>query len=248
MVTNCLPNEAVGGRNGQCLGLYGFSEDGKIQADNITDWSLAEFRAHYGDKSISKRQIFTYVYAMLHHPSFRTHFAANLRRGIPRIPLAKDFRACVKIGEKLIKLHVEYETAELFELTWVESEKFPLSTKVMGRMVLDKDAGTIVVNNSLTLEGIPKDAFEYLLGTRSALEWVVDQYSYVEDEDGDVVSDCNDPDDDMYVVDLIQRVTTVSLETLSLVANLPADIEFIGPSTGTVMPTDTVDEDAVVEQ
>ena len=74
MVTNCLPNEAVGGRNGQCLGLYGFSEDGKIESDNITDWSLAEFRGHYGDKSISKEQIFSYAYAMLHHPAFRTHF------------------------------------------------------------------------------------------------------------------------------------------------------------------------------
>jgi predicted helicase len=65
MVTNCLPNEAVGGRNGQCLGLYGFSEDGKIQADNITDWSLAAFRGHYVDKSISKEQIFSHTYAML---------------------------------------------------------------------------------------------------------------------------------------------------------------------------------------
>jgi predicted helicase len=248
MVTNCLPNEAVGGRNGQCLGLYGFSEDGNIQADNITDWALAEFRSHYNDKSISKRQIFSYAYAMLHHPAFRTHFAANLRRGIPRIPLAKDFQACISIGEQLIKLHVDYEAADCFELTWVESENVPLSTKVAGRMVLDKEAGTIVVNSSLTLEGIPKDAFDYLLGTRSALDWIVDQYTYVVNEDGNVVSDCNDPDDDRYIVNLIQRVTTVSLETLSLVASLPADIEFIGPNTGTVMPADTADEDEVIAQ
>ena len=242
MVTNCLPNEAVGGRNGQCLGLYGFSEDGKIQADNITDWSLAEFRGHYVDKSISKEQIFSYVYAVLHHPAFRTHFAANLRHGIPRIPLAQDFYACVGIGEKLIDLHVNYEKAAKFDLTWVESEDFPLSTKVAGRMTLDRDAGTIVVNNSLTLGGIPKDAFDYLLGTRSALEWVVDQYRYEEDEDGDVISDCNDPEEDEYVVNLIERVTTVSIETMSLIATLPEDIEFVGPNTGTVVPAETQDE------
>jgi predicted helicase len=246
MVTNCLPNEAVGGRNGQCLGLYGFSKDGTVQADNITDWSLTQFRDHYDDKSISKRQIFSYVYAMLHHPDLRTRFAANLRRGIPRIPLAKDFLTCARIGEQLIDLHVGYETVDPFELKWVESDDFPLSTKVTDRMVLDKEAGTIVVNNSLTLEGIPKDAFEYVLGTRSALDWVVDQYTYVEDDDGNVLSDCNDPDDTDYVVNLIQRVVTVSIETLSLIAKLPEEIEFVGP-TGTVMSTDTIEEDDLVD-
>jgi predicted helicase len=248
IVTNCLPNEAVGGRNGQCLGLYGFSEDGTIRADNITDWSLAEFRGHYDDKTITKPQIFSYVYAILHHPAFRAHFAANLRHGIPRIPLAKDFRACVKIGEKLIELHVNYEKAVRFDLAWVESEDFPLSTKVTGRMVLDKEAGTIVVNNSLTLEGIPKDAFDYVLGTRSALEWVVDQYRYEEDEEGNALSDCNDPDDDEYIVSLIERVTTVSIETISLVASLPEHIEFIGPITGTGMPPESSGEESEVEQ
>lgn len=248
IVTNCLPNEAVGGRNGQCLGLYGFSQDGKVKADNITDWSLAEFRAHYGDKEISKEQLFSYTYAILHHPRFRSHFAENLRSGIPRIPLAKDFHACVSIGEKLVDLHVNYEKAQRFDLTWVESKDFPLSTKVKSRMVLDKDAGTVVINNSLTLQGIPKDAFDYVLGTRSALEWVVDQYRCEEDEEGNITSDCNDPKDDDYVVNLIERVTTVSIETMSLIATLPEDIDFIGPKTGTIMPEETQDEQDLVEQ
>ncbi|HEY1216579.1 MAG TPA: type ISP restriction/modification enzyme, partial [Bryobacteraceae bacterium] len=240
--------EAVGGRNGQCLGLYGFSEDGAIRADNITDWALSEFRSHYGDSGITKEQLFSYTYAILHHPAFRNHFAENLRSGIPRIPLAKDFRTCVGIGERLIDLHVNYENAERFDLAWVESQDVPLTTKVKSRMVLDKDAGTIVVNDSLTLEGIPKDAFEYVLGTRAALEWVVDQYRCEEDAEGNMTSDCNDPEDDAYVVNLIERVTTVSIETMSLIAALPQDVEFIGPNTGTVMPEDTHDEEDLVEQ
>jgi predicted helicase len=230
IVTNCLPNEAVGGRNGQCFALYGFSKDGLTRDDNITDWGLQEFRNHYADESISKSNIFNYVYAMLHHPSYRSHFAQNLRAGIPRIPLAADFKKCVAIGKKLVNLHVDYETAKPFELKWIENPTIPLSTKVDSSMQLDKEAGTIVVNESLTLAAIPLKAFDYVLGTRSALEWVVDQYRYEEDAEGNVISDPNDADDEEYIVQLIQRVTTVSLGTLALIAELPSEIEFVGPS------------------
>jgi predicted helicase len=226
IVTNCLPNEAVGGRNGQCFGLYGFSEDGSKRADHITDWSLGEFRSHYDDKSITKRQIFEYVYAVLHHPAYRDTFAQNLRAGIPRIPYAEDFKTCADIGAKLVKLHVGYESADIFDLTWVEHATLPLSYAIDGKMRLDKDLGTVVVNDSLTLEGIPSQAFEYRLGTRSALEWVVDQYRLEQDEDGAVTSDPNDKDNEKYIVDLIGRVTTVSIKTLELVSELPEELSF----------------------
>ena len=232
IVTDCLPNEAVGGRNGQCLALYGFSEDGKTRADNITDWAVAEFREHYGSAGISKKQIFAYTYAMLHHPTYREHFAENLQEGIPRLPLASDFHQCVEIGEKLIKLHVYYEKAHRFALKWVEHEEKTFSTKVTGRMQINKKLGMITVNDSLILEGIPTEAFDYVLGTRSALEWIVDQYRYEEDSEGNVLSDPNDPADDKYIVHLIERVTTVSIETLALIAELPQDVEFTAPKTG----------------
>jgi hypothetical protein len=89
----------------------------------------------------------------------------------------------------------------------------PLSYRVTGRMRLNKTAGTIEVNNSLTLSGIP---FNYVLGTRSALEWVVDQYRLEEDEGGTVTSDPNDPQNERYIVHLIERVTTVSIDTMAL--------------------------------
>lgn len=231
MVTNCLPNEAVGGRNGQCLALYGFSEDGTKRDDNITDWGLQEFRTHYADKSISKRDIFDYVYAILHHPAYRSHFAMNLRHGIPRIPLAADFAQCVAIGHDLIRLHIDYESIEPYKLNWDESEGVPLSTRVTGRMQLDKERGSIVVNDSLTLSGIPKEAFNYVLGTRSALDWIVDQYRFEQDGEGNVTSDPNDAEDEDYIVQLIARVTTVSLETLTLIAKLPSEVSFTGPNT-----------------
>jgi len=126
------------------------------------------------------------------------------------------------VGGKLIRLHVDYEAAEPFELDWIEQPKRVLSYKVSGQMRLDMALGKVTVNDSLTLGGIPQDAFLYRLGTRSALEWVVDQYKLVQDEDGNVTSDPNDPENDKYIVDLIGRVTTVSISTLNLIKELPA--------------------------
>jgi predicted helicase len=230
LVTNCLPNEAVGGRNGQCFGLYGFSSDGGIRADHITDWGLDRFRSHYGESKITKEQIFQYVYAVLHHPLYRELFGQNLRAGIPRIPYEEDFGKYVEVGGKLIKLHVDYEAAEPFELKWAEHPRRALSYMVSGQMRLDTGLGTVTVNDSLTLEGIPQDAFLYRLGTRSAIEWVVDQYKFEQDEDGNVSSDPNDPGNDRYIVDLIGRVTTVSINTVNLIKHLPAKMSSNTPT------------------
>jgi predicted helicase len=228
MVTNCLPNEAVGGRNGQCFGFYTYSDNGHVRSENITDWVLKEFREYYGDAGISKWDIFHYVYAMLQHPRYRDHFAQNLRNEIPRVPLATDFRKCSDIGSQLKVLHLTYEQAEPHELEWKENPAGPLSYRVSEPMVLDKEQGTIKVNSSLTLAGIPAGAFDYVLGTRSALEWIVDQYRCESDPHTGVVSDPNDPADHQFIVRLIERVTAVSLSTVELLKTLPPIIEFVG--------------------
>jgi predicted helicase len=227
IVTDCLPNEAVGGRNGQCFGFYTYAGDGHTRTENITDWALQEFRDHYGDASISKWDIFHYVYAMLHHPLYRERFAQNLRQEIPRLPLAKDFRKCSDIGRKLKDLHLAYERAEPYKLEWKENPAEPLSYRVKDPMCLDKERGTIEVNSSLTLTGIPTDAFKYVLGTRSALEWIVDQYRCETDPHTGAVSDPNDPDDEQFIVRLIERVITVSVATVKLLKGLPPEIEFV---------------------
>jgi predicted helicase len=233
MVTNCIPNEAVGGRNGQCFGFYTYSDAGHARSENITDWALQEFREHYGDTAISKWDIFHYVYAMLHHPFYREHFAQNLRNEIPRVPLEKDFRKCSDIGRTLKDLHLTYELAKPHELEWKENAAEPLSYRVTQPMTLDKGQGTIKVNTSLTLAGIPSEAFEYVLGTRSALEWIVDQYHCESDPHTGITSDPNDPDDEEFIVRLIERVTAVSLSTVKLVKQLPLSIEFVGFSSAT---------------
>ena len=150
-----------------CFPFYVYDADGTNRRENITDWALKHFRKYYGNKKITKWDIFYYVYGLLHHPGYRQRYADNLKRELPRIPLAPDFRAFVTAGEKLARLHLEYETLEPWPLAWIETPGVPLSYRVE-RMRLAKDKLSLVVNDSLTLGCIPPAVFEYRLGNRSA--------------------------------------------------------------------------------
>ena len=205
----------------QCLPLHTYAPDGSNRRDNITDWALAHFRDHYRNPSISKRDIFDYVYAVLHHLDYRARFAENLKRELPRIPLAPDFAAFSQAGAQLARLHLDYEQLEPYPLEFVESLAHPLSYLVKDKMRLSKDKTSLTVNPSLTLAGIPPEASEYRLGNRSALEWVVDQYQVSEDPRSGIRSDPNRSDDPQYIVRLVGQVIRVSLETVALVRSLP---------------------------
>ena len=89
-------------------------------------------------------------------------------------------------------------------------------------MKLSPDKTAVVVNEALTLAGIPKEAFDYRLGNRSALEWIIDQYQVSVDKQSGLVTDPNRADDPEYIVRLIARVMTVSVETVKLVDQLRA--------------------------
>jgi predicted helicase len=207
----------------QCFPFYIYNEDGTNRRENITDWALAQFREQYKTKSITKLDIFHYVYALLHHPAYRTTYAANLKRELPRIPFVKsaaDFRAFVKAGERLADLHVNYEAQAEYPLERVENEEAEFSWRTE-RMRLSKDKRSIVYNDFLTLEGIPPAAFEYRLGNRSALEWIIDQYQVSTDKRSGITNDPNRAGEPDYIVKLIGKITTVSLETVNTVNALP---------------------------
>lgn len=204
----------------QCFPFYVYDEDGSNRRENITDWAIDQFRAHYKNKKIGKWDIFHYVYGVLHHPGYRTKFADNLKRELPRIPFAPDFRAFSRAGESLAGLHLDYETLEPWPLEWIETPGAPLSYRVE-KMKLSRDKTTLTVNPSLTLGGIPPEASEYRLGNRSALEWVVDQYQVGEDTRSGITSDPNRDDDEEYVVRLVGQVVRVSVETVKIVKDLP---------------------------
>ena len=100
----------------QCFPLYTYDEDGTNRCENITDWALAQFRAHYRDDSIGKWDIFHYVYALLHHPDYRERYQANLKRDLPRLPYTPDFWEFAKAGQRLGEIHIDYEEVEEYPL------------------------------------------------------------------------------------------------------------------------------------
>jgi predicted helicase len=206
----------------QCFPFYTYSPDGSTRTENITDAALEKFRSHYGNRSLTKWDLFHYIYAVLHHPAYRERFADNLKRELPRIPFAPDFAAFAAAGRELARLHVEYESLEPWPLEFVENPAVPLSYRVEDRIRLNKDKTALAVNASLTLSGIPPETYDYRLGNRSALEWVIDQYRVTEDERSGIRSDPNREDDPEYIVRLAGQVVRVSVETVRIVRGLPA--------------------------
>ncbi|MFH1010527.1 MAG: type ISP restriction/modification enzyme, partial [bacterium] len=222
IVSHWIPDYNFFANPAQCFPFYTYEKDGTNRRENITDWALKQFREHYGDKKISKWDIFHYVYGLLHHLGYRERYADNLKRELPRLPFAPDFHSFADAGRKLAELHLNYEEMEPYELTFIESEGVPLSYHVE-KMRLSKDKTQLVVNPSLTLAGIPAETFDYRLGNRSALDWVIDQYHIKEDKRSGIVSDPNRDDDPEYIVRLVGQVIRVSLETVKIVRSLPAE-------------------------
>ncbi|MBP7963979.1 MAG: N-6 DNA methylase [Caldilineaceae bacterium] len=209
------------GASAQCFPFYTYDEDGSHRRENITDWALAQFQDHYADPSIDKWAIFHYVYALLHHPAYREKYAANLRRALPRLPFAPDFHAFAQAGRALADLHVNYEAQPEYALDWVETKGAKLNFAVH-KMKLAKDKSSLRYNDFLTLAGLPPAIFDYKLGNRSALEWIIDRYQVNVDKRSGIVNDPNQySDDPRYIVKLIGQVVHVSVETVKIVAGLP---------------------------
>jgi predicted helicase len=162
-------------------------------------------------------------------------YAANLKRELPCIPFVtagpsgpkptRDdtavFWEFVKAGRRLAEIHVEYEKQPEYPLERVENPAEQLNWRVQ-KMRLSKDKSTLTYNEWLTLKCIPRETYDYRLGNRSALEWVVDQYQVSTDKRSGIVNDPNREDDPEYIVRLIGQVITVSLETVKIVKALPA--------------------------
>jgi predicted helicase len=205
----------------QSFPFYTYNEDGTHRRENITDWALAQFQAKYGSE-VTKWDIFHFVYAMLHHPQYRERYAENLKRDLPHIPLLHkklSFLTCVRIGKQLMQIHLNYEQAKEYPLKWLENKDVPFSWRVE-KMRLTTDRTAVIVNESLTLSGIPQDCYLYRLDNRSALDWVIDQYQVNVDKRSGIVSDPNNLDDEEYIVRLVGKVITVSVETVRLVNEL----------------------------
>ena len=203
----------------QCFPFYIYSVDGSKRVENINNFVLSMFQDRYADATITKWDIFLYVYGILHHSAYSERYKVDLYNELPRIPLIKEFRRVVNSGRRLAELHTKFEQQPKFPIHTIENPASSLNWRV-NKMHLSKDKRTLYYNDLLSLSGIPQEAFEYKLGNRSALEWVIDQYCVNTDTRSGIVSDPNRDDDQEYIIRLISKVITVSIETTKVVSEL----------------------------
>jgi predicted helicase len=212
---------------------YRYAPDG-TRFDNLTEWSLEQFSSHYEsgkkpERPITKDAIFHYVYGVLHDPVYREKYAQNLKREFPRIPFYSDFWKWAEWGKKLMASHISYKTVNHWKLKRVDvpdekSKRAGMPPKPS--LKADKDAGIIVLDTETQLTGVPPEAWSYQLGNRAALEWILDQYKEKTPKDPTIRDKFNTyrfADHKEKVIDLLMRVTRVSVETMEIVEAMKSE-------------------------
>ena len=211
------------------------SEDGFTRKDGISDAGLTHFQQAYPNETLSKEDIFYYVYGLLHSQDYRDRYADNLSKELPRIPCvktAKDFWYFSQAGRDLAELHINYETVTPYPVTLdcgkrsikqLSNEDFRV-TKM--KLAKKGEKHTIIYNHAITVRDIPEEAYDYVVNGKAAIEWVMDRQCVKTDKDSGIVNDANDwaietMNNPKYPLELLQRVITVSLETMKIVNNLP---------------------------
>ncbi|MBX9597063.1 MAG: DEAD/DEAH box helicase family protein [Burkholderiales bacterium] len=221
---------------------FDFSDDSDVvtapsgtqytRKEAITDAGLKHFTDFYSDASITKEDLFYYIYGLLHSEEYKTKYADNLTKALPRIPRVKtiaDFRAFEQAGRKLADLHLNYENKELYPVTFTKdiSQLQANDYRVIKMKFASKaDKSKIIYNGKITLENIPLEAYDYVVNGKSAIEWVMERQGVSTHKDSGIINDANDwaietMNNPRYPLELLQRVITVSLETVKIVNNLP---------------------------
>ena len=227
----------------QCLPLYRYTAEGE-RVSNVTEWAVREFNEHcrevlgdyyresFGDAGVTAEDIFAYTYALLHDPVYRHDYEADLLREFPRLPFYKDFPDWVRMGRELLDLHLGFESVEPWPLERVDSytDGQEAQDGVSPRVALraDKGRGAIVLDAQTTLTGVPESAWRYRLGSRSAMEWVLDQYKERKPRDPTIAAKFNAyrfASHKEQVIDLLQRVCAVSVRTMDVVDDMACQLD-----------------------
>ena len=226
--------------NGRTFGVarYRYTKSGE-RVDNITDWAVQQFRAHYGalpdGNLIGKDDIFAYVYAAMHDPVWRETYAADLRRNFPRIPFQVDFVQWRDWGQRLLDLHIGYEQVEPFGLQRVDMPAPKKAASITPKLKSDPDNGAILIDSVTTLKGIPRQAWDYKLGNRSAIDWVLDQHKEKTPRDPTVAAKFNTyrfADYKESMIELLAKVVRVSVDTVAITEAMKAAERDTGSSPG----------------
>ena len=232
LATNKVPSLAMFIDGTQCLPLYRYTEGGE-RVSNITDWAIQHINDHYRERwgrdfstvypdGISADELFAYTYAVLHDPVYRHDYKTDLLREFPRLPLYADFDAWASMGRRLLDLHINFEEAKPYPLER-RNVKPRRGASIRPTLKADKARGTIRLDAETTLIGIPPEAWQYTLGSRSAIEWVLDQYKEKTPRDLTVREHFNTyrfADHKEEMIDLLRRVCSVSVETMKVVDSM----------------------------
>ena len=225
----------------QCFPLYTYekpeptdqttlflTETGYTKKENIPDTILSDFQTTYQDQTITKEDIFYYIYGILHSPEYKQRFAADLKKMLPRIPYAADFHSFSTAGRNLAQWHLNYENIEPYPLEefkselYLEDKDYLVSKMKFGVKNKAIDKTTIIYNSKITLSGIPLQAYEYIVNGKPALEWIMERYQLTRDKDSGITNNPNHwSDDPRYIIDLIKRIVRVSIESVKIVNSLP---------------------------
>ncbi|HCQ9557198.1 TPA: DEAD/DEAH box helicase [Acinetobacter baumannii] len=203
--------------------------------DGISDEGLQHFQTAYPSEQITKEDIFYYTYGLLHSEEYRTRYADNLTKELPRIPCVKkaeDFWAFSKAGRDLAHWHLNYETVEPYKATLdtgsTAYNQLTAEDFYVEKMKFAKkgEKGTVIYNKRITIKNIPLEAYDYVVNGKPALEWVMERQGVSTHKDSGIVNDANDwaietMNNPAYPLELFLRVITVSLETMKIVKALP---------------------------
>ena len=240
-IVNHVPDVQLQSNN-LCLPLYTYEKQSELgslfatanteqytKKENIPDSILKEYQQKYEDKTITKEDIFYYIYGVLHSPEYKQRFASDLKKMLPRIPFTADFWTFSQAGRELAYWHINYETIEPYELEefkkdlYLDSQDYQVEKMVFGKNKNGLDKTIIIYNSKLTLSQIPLEAYEYIVNGKSALEWIMERYKVTKDKDSGIINDPNHwSENPRYIVDLVKRIVRVSLETVRIVNSLPA--------------------------
>jgi predicted helicase len=230
----------------QCFPLYYYEERLKsspslfdatgeseyIRRDGVSDFILERAKKVYG-KNVSKEDIFYYVYGILHSPDYRTAFANDLKKMLPRIPLVeyvRDFWKFSKAGRALADLHINYEEVPPYEGVEVAGASTSSATADLYRVEKMRfpkknQKETIIYNSKIVVSNIPEKAYEYVVNGKSAIEWIMERYAVTTHKASGIKNDPNDWADEVgnprYILDLLLSVINVSVQTLEIVEGLP---------------------------
>lgn len=245
IMTDCMTDVQLMA-NGQCFPLYWYEDKSEIRRENkqkslfddspslikhdgVSDFALKNAKSKYGS-NLTKEDIFYYVYGYLHSPEYKESFLTDLKLALPRIGFVKnteDFWKFVKAGRNLAYLHLNYEDVQPFETVKlsgsinIEDIRYDDKFCHVNKMRAFPEKRKVVYNKNITIENIPKEAFDYVINGRSAIEWIVDQYQYKVDKKSGIVNDPNDYAGGSYVLRLLLSVISVSVKTMEIIKNIP---------------------------